>query len=1001
MPRRLGWKRWSALVVLCIGCQPVSPDEVTPEEPGPGELDALQVVEQPLGPVREKSCQEIRAARPTAGDGEYALHFMGDPARPWMAWCHDMAGTPREYLTPREKGQLANFAQYTAGGATPGTTVRTVYSRLRINPHTLHVDTTDTTFATSTGQVFHGGQPVTSMPFANAMSCDWADSGRANIDLRGTAFKVATEAFAVKGYAQHGASVYSWGDQVVALRGGGYCGWIGPADSNGFDGGSLPLFYAGAATAWTPTVGVYPASTSTALPQTLQPGFYDAAELSVGEDAIHSVRVPRGWLLTLYPDRAFKGTPATLTSDTDLTGQAIDLKASSLKVEAPVILYTGNGFQGAQQTLLAGRYDLSQLTLGNDTLRSIRVPEGYRVTLFWHGGFQGERLVLTQDTDLAGQPFQAQTSSIIVESTTERNDHNTLHGRWTPSGGQFPSSLDNRQFIVDYTGAPDVVTFELEANVGPYLYLLDTSNRVLAEVNNRDGGPVARISYYLNPGTYKLVAATTLVGRAGEFTLRSDKARLRAPLRLWVQATSGFDWIYDDFGTHADNDVSVWRPNLSQLPGYYSLGDVAMPDHNPAPRMTFVVKGEGDVLARPVDYTFVWNDRGTGGSHDVGFWHPVAPPGYTCLGSVAQLGYDKPSTDLIRCVRSEYVLPGTSSWIWNDQGSGGHNDGSVFQTGGVDHRALTVPVMVGQGGYGGADASRFWALNKSMLANPELQGGLVDELAAFQYAPRIYLHPGEYYMPSSVEFFLANVHDTGTHLKTNQSLGCPSCTDPAFLDGQRPDQTHVPVYIQKVRRTSLGMPTNVTDLIYWTFYPYNAGKEVCIGYDTGGGCLGVGKSTFGNHVGDWEHLTVRFIDGRPAYVYMSQHSHGGLFEFGHKDMALSGFRPTAYAAQGSHALYATPGKHTYEYLPNNGTLDDMTGHGVSWNAWDRPVIFHWQPMGTFTGSLAWLNITSDWGNDKAGCDNIVSERSGECILNGGPTAPLKKGFAHPSAMTME
>ncbi|MFY1831952.1 Vps62-related protein [Myxococcus fulvus] len=999
MPRRRGWKQWSALAVLCIGCQPLSPDEVS-AEPGPGELDALPVVEQPLGPLRERSCQEIRAARPTAGDGEYALHLMGDPARPWMAWCHDMAGTPREYLTLRERGTFANFAQYTAGDAAPGTTVRTAYQRLRVDPHTLRVDTTDKTFATSTGQLLHANQPVTSVSFATALSCDWADSGRANIDLRGTPFKVATEAFTVKGYAQQGSSVYTWGDQVVALRGGGYCGWTGPADSEGLTGGSLPLFYGSAATTWTPTVAVYSASTSNAGLQSLQPGWYDAHELSVGEDAIHSVRVPRGWVLTLYPDRSFKGTPVTLTSDTDLTGRAIDQKTSSLKVEAPVTIYKGNHFQGASQQLLAGRYDLGQLTIGNDTLRSIRVPEGYRVTLYWHSGFQGDQVVLTQDTDFTGQPFQANTSSLIVESTTERDDHNTMYGRWAPSGGQLPNSRDNRPFIVDYTGAPDVVTFELEASVGPYLYLLDTSNRVLAEVNNLDGGTVARISYYLSPGTYRLVAATTLTGRTGEFTLRSDKARLRAPLRLWVQATSGFDWIYDDYKTGAHSDLSVWRPNLSQLPGHYALGDVAMPGRGVVPRTTLVVKGEGDVLARPVDYTFVWNDSGTGGRHDVGFWHPVAPPGYTCLGSVVQLGYDKPSTDLIRCVRSEYVVPGGSSWVWNDQGSGGHHDGSVFQTGAQDHRALTVPVMVGNPGYDAPDTARFWALNKSMLANPELQGGLVDELAALQFAPRIYLAPGEYYLPSSVEFFLANVHDDGRFLWTNQALGCPSCTNPPFLGGQRPDQTHVPVYIQKVRRTSQGRPTNVTDLIYWTFYPYNAGKEVCIGADTEIGCIG-GKSTFGNHVGDWEHLTVRFIDGRPAYVYMSQHSEGGFFEFGNKAMALEGFRPTAYAAKGSHALYASPGEFAYEHIPVLGPLVDVTGHGVSWNTWDRPVIFHWQPMGTFTGSLAWLNITSDWGNDKAGCDNIATQISGQCILNAGPTAPMLKGFAHPSAMTME
>nr|WP_253894823.1 Vps62-related protein [Corallococcus exercitus] len=61
--------------------------------------------------------------------------------------------------------------------------------------------------------------------------------------------------------------------------------------------------------------------------------------------------------------------------------------------------------------------------------------------------------------------------------------------------------------------------------------------------------------------------------------------------------------------------------------------------------------------------------------------------------------------------------------------------------------------------------------------------------------------------------------------------------------------------------------------MYWNFYPYNNGKRVCIGWYSPWGCVG-GYSTFGNHVGDWEHLTVRFIDGRPALVYLSQHADG-------------------------------------------------------------------------------------------------------------------------------
>ena len=36
----------------------------------------------------------------------------------------------------------------------------------------------------------------------------------------------------------------------------------------------------------------------------------------------------------------------------------------------------------------------------------------------------------------------------------------------------------------------------------------------------------------------------------------------------------------------------------------------------------------------------------------------------------------------------------------------------------------------------------------------------------------------------------------------------------------------------------------VADLVYFFYYPYNRGKEVLF-------------TIWGNHVGDWEHITVR------------------------------------------------------------------------------------------------------------------------------------------------
>jgi hypothetical protein len=292
-----------------------------------------------------------------------------------------------------------------------------------------------------------------------------------------------------------------------------------------------------------------------------------------------------------------------------------------------------------------------------------------------------------------------------------------------------------------------------------------------------------------------------------------------------------------------------------------------------------------------------------------------------------------------------------------------------------------------------------------------------------KYAPMVWLHSGESYQPSSVEDFLPNVHDevvSGEHYYvTNQALGCDSCTDPAFLDGRSPSSASpVPVYVEVVNRTQNGQPTNVTDAIYWMFYPYNAGKRVCIGeffdnycplYCTWpfsgsccvpriDGCVG-DYSTFGNHVGDWEHVTIRFVDGVPTEVALSQHDGGQVFSYGDPRLELWYGRPVVYAAKGSHGLYPDAARHTYKSLPNGDTLNDDTDAGTLWDA--RNALIEFSPQATpQTGSLSWLNYSGRWGNPESGCtfSSLVSD---ECVLNPGPGSILPRSVSSPELRPVE
>lgn len=174
------------------------------------------------------TCQEIHNRIPFAPDGHYVLHNNGNI---FTVFCYDMAGTPREYIDLAAVGTDVNFSQYTAGGASPGTNVRTAFTKLRIDPATLTVDIGDLTFASSSGSLRHAGSTtVTSMPYGVAMSCISPGNagGVGNIDLQGTPFQV-NNSFLVGGFAATGSATVSSADQLVDLSGGGFCGWIAPA----------------------------------------------------------------------------------------------------------------------------------------------------------------------------------------------------------------------------------------------------------------------------------------------------------------------------------------------------------------------------------------------------------------------------------------------------------------------------------------------------------------------------------------------------------------------------------------------------------------------------------------------------------------------------------------------------------------------------------------------------------------------------------------------------
>ncbi len=267
------------------------------------------------------------------------------------------------------------------------------------------------------------------------------------------------------------------------------------------------------------------------------------------------------------------------------------------------------------------------------------------------------------------------------------------------------------------------------------------------------------------------------------------------------------------------------------------------------------------------------------------------------------------------------------------------------------------------------------------------------------YAPQVWLAPGEESFPASVEWAAhhlvryRNDDDGQFWLRTQEVLDSPSDDSLLLFGGHLESAPAYAFWVDK---------GEAVDLVYFFYFPYNRGKSIL-------------NTIWGNHVGDWEHITVRLeppgepgSEGTwgPSQAYISAHDFGGAYPW--SALEKVGTHPVVYAAKGSHGLWKDPGDHTYKKLGLLGNLVDHCGQGTVWNTWERLVAFDFAAQAGL-GEPPWPTWMSDdfkdpgsgdaadplsgpiyrWGNTKEGCGAEVV--SGECRLNNGPSGPISKG----------
>ena len=146
---------------------------------------------------------------------------------------------------------------------------------------------------------------------------------------------------------------------------------------------------------------------------------------------------------------------------------------------------------------------------------------------------------------------------------------------------------------------------------------------------------------------------------------------------------SEYDEVWNDKGSRAQQDVSVWRARVPA--GCHLLGMTAKNGHSRPTFPTLVIRAGGSDIAPPERFDLVWwQERG---QRRFWCWRPIPPPGYASLGDVGTLSENPPSRGDVVCVAIGCLSANKQplgEQIWNDRGGGAPKDGAFFaQPGGT------------------------------------------------------------------------------------------------------------------------------------------------------------------------------------------------------------------------------------------------------------------------------------------------------------------------------
>ncbi|KAJ8558566.1 hypothetical protein K7X08_035745 [Anisodus acutangulus] len=262
------------------------------------------------------------------------------------------------------------------------------------------------------------------------------------------------------------------------------------------------------------------------------------------------------------------------------------------------------------------------------------------------------------------------------------------------------------------------------------------------------------------------------------------------------------------------------------------------------------------------------------------------------MGFLATVEPNEPDPDEVRCVRADLTQNCEAcEMMFSSDSLFPKNQFQVWKTRPCKRGMLCKAVSVGTFFCSTTSLSSGDELNIACLKNLDSSLHAMPNLEQIHalikhYGPTVYLHPDEIYLPSSVTWFFMNGallykdgKNNGTAINSKGSnLPAGGENDGEYwLDlPNKDDANRTNVKCGNIETAKLhvhvkpALGGTFTDIAMWIFCPFNGPATVKVGL------LSFTLNKVGEHVGDWEHYTLRFsnFSGELWSVYFSEHSGG-------------------------------------------------------------------------------------------------------------------------------